>query len=201
MLGHHVCIDHEQVLWDLERVFFSLSLHRCAFLLVLVLMWRRMTTPFVIVVVGAAARSLAIISSELKTWTRSLNSLGSGKRWCWQQWSRGGQQRQRRRTKINTTPAQIQPGKSASSIETKMMMIKEDTNSELYMIFSRLKSMMLKKCLKSSHKSATYATYQGGCVTVTEFCCDFLEMWLHAIFCAMGLKICQNVSSEFSRRK
>ena len=156
--------------------FFSLSLHRCAFLLVLVLMWRRMTTPFVIVVVGAAARSLAIISSELKTWTRSLNSLGSGQRWCcWQQRSRGGQQRQRRRTKINTTPAQIQPGKSASSIETKMMMmIKEDTNwTELYMIFSRLKSMMLKKCLKSSHKSATYATYQGGCVTVTEFCCGF----------------------------
>ena len=184
--------------------FFSLSLHRCAFLLVLVLMWRRMTTPFVIVVVGAAARSLAIISSELKTWTRSLNSLGSGKRWCWQQWSRGGQQRQRRRTKINTTPAQIQPGKSASSIETKMMMIKEDTNSELYMIFSRLKSMMLKKCLKSSHKSATYATYQGGCVTVTEFCCDFLEIACNSmifIFCAMGLKIWQNVSSEFSRRK
>ena len=166
-------------------------------------MWRRMTTPFVIVVVGAAARSLAIISSELKTWTRSLNSLGSGQRWCcWQQRSRGGQQRQRRRTKINTTPAQIQPGKSASSIETKMMMIKEDTNwTELYMIFSRLKSMMLKKCLKSSHKSATYATYQGGCVTVTEFCCDFLEIQWFSSFVQWVWKLGKNVSSEFSRRK
>ena len=85
-------------------------------------------------------------------------------------------------TKINT-PAQIQPGKSASAPQNKDDQ-REDTwheQPELHMEpISRARlndhlaeAQKVAVATKEAAKSgASYAT-EGGCVTVTEFCCGF----------------------------